>query len=698
MVNILKERTNKNKRTIIIITALLTMLIAIAWVQVIQGAEPTPDPIFSEPENLKDNVKFWKLIYTEISLKEGLIHHREYPMIIYKKLDLGNRTGRSYSNYLRYHINQVKQTLIDLKTKPAAKRTVQEQEIVLLFKKYASIEELKTAHQEVRFQQGQKERYKEGLQRSSAYMPHILAVFQQYGIPARIAYLPHVESSFNPKAYSRVGAAGIWQFMRRTGQLYMKIDYRIDERWDPITSSIAAAKLLRYNYKELQSWPLAITAYNHGLASIKRAVQLTGSRDLGVIIEKYQNRRFKFASKNFYGCFLAASEIAANPTLYFSDIDYRPPHRFNEISLKKHIRPRTLTKNLGISQELLQEFNPAVRPIVWKRQLPIPPGYKLRIPIAIPKENLDKQLSVASVKEEESPTRSSAQHYYTIRKGDTLIGVSRRFNIPIDELILANEIHREDHIYIGQVLVIPGKEKPASRTASIPSQPSSSTPDAHREGEANKIVTPVSTSSAPESAQTTTSSSETPSSLPMEDKTSIVTSPATEALETQKSSDAFDASLYYLDTRIITGRNQVEITTSFDETLAHYGEWLRVPIRDLRRINRNIRHIRLKERIRIPLKPEDLESFNATRLEFHMAQEEDFYNQYKVLKIKHRKVENGDTLWSICNRDEQIPIWLSKKFNRHIDIEKLKVNMTIDIPVVVPKNGTPPPANLLEFQ
>ena len=118
-------------------------------------------------------------------------------------------------------------------------------------------------------------------------------------MPVELSVLPHVESSFNPEAYSHVGAAGIWQFIRSTGKRYMQIDHLIDERMDPFASTKAAAKLLRHNYQLTQSWPLALTAYNHGVASMRRAINTLGTRDIAVIVRKYKGRAFGFASRNF---------------------------------------------------------------------------------------------------------------------------------------------------------------------------------------------------------------------------------------------------------------------------------------------------------------------------------------------------------------------------------------------------------------
>ena len=111
------------------------------------------------------------------------------------------------------------------------------------------------------------------MQISGQYMIFLKKIFKKYDLPEELIVLPHVESSFNYKAYSSAGAAGIWQFTRGTGKQYLKISYEVDERLDPILSTEAAAKLLKRNYEVLGSWPLAITAYNHGAYGMKRAVK-----------------------------------------------------------------------------------------------------------------------------------------------------------------------------------------------------------------------------------------------------------------------------------------------------------------------------------------------------------------------------------------------------------------------------------------
>lgn len=656
--------------------------------------------VFPTPDNLKDNVAFWKRVYTQLSLKEGVIHDRDFPLIIYKRLTIGKRSGRTRSRFVRKYTREMSYKLKRLANKKPHQYTPDEENIAAMFKKHASMAELKDAYRRVRFQQGQKERFKKGLERSGKYMSYIRSIFKIYKIPERICYLPHVESSFNYKAYSRVGAAGMWQFMRSTGRRYMKIDYRIDERRDPIKATIAAAKLLRYNYEQTKSWPLAITAYNHGLVSIKRAIRVTKSRDIGVIIDKYKNRRFKFASKNFYGCFLASSEIAANAEKYFDDINYQLPFAYNEVQLKSYLRPRTLAKQLSIPESRLADMNPALRSIVFRRQLPIPKGFKLRIPHTISQEEAAGKL--ASLPSSVNKKATGDQHYYTVRRGDTLYRISRIFGVSTEGLIIANEISRENRIYIGQVLRIPGKDsrgkkRIVKRNKKTPTAAAPPPPDSQPKPEP-----PVPT---PETKTKNTDSqpqNPIPSVLPLpqwmiEDRSTQVEIPykppssdgeVAQALNGKKFSDAFDATLYHLDVRIISAKRHALVQVAIGETLGHYADWLSTSVRHLRRLNPRTYRLRVDQTIKIPLKHQNtFGHFNAKRLEYHMAQEEDFYNLYSVVDTKSRKLAYGDTLWSICNRDEEIPLWLLKKFNRETDLENLKVGMELTIPVVSSRNG-----------
>ena len=229
---------------------------------------------------------------------------------------------------------------------------------------------LRDATQRIRFQLGQSDRFKEGLIRSSSWQTHIAETFANQGLPAELAVLPHVESSFNAAAYSKVGAAGLWQFMRSTGRRYMRVDEAVDERLDPYRSTEAAAQLLAYNYQVLGTWPLALTAYNHGAAGMRRARETVGTDDFVKINRTYNSRTFGFASRNFFPSFLAALTIDENPEKYFGPLDRRPELKFREVAMPAYVRLTTLERTLGLDREQLRTLNPAWRAADLQRHAP----------------------------------------------------------------------------------------------------------------------------------------------------------------------------------------------------------------------------------------------------------------------------------------------------------------------------------------
>ncbi len=130
-----------------------------------------------------------------------------------------------------------------------------------------------------------------------------------------------VESMFNPQAKSKVGAYGLWQIMPNTAKLYgLNVDENVDERGDTRRATHVAAQLLAENYRSLQSWPLAINAYNSGQGTLQAAIRQLGTRDIGTIIQQFRGGVYGFASRNFYPSFLAALEVYNNYPRYFGTL------------------------------------------------------------------------------------------------------------------------------------------------------------------------------------------------------------------------------------------------------------------------------------------------------------------------------------------------------------------------------------------
>ena len=294
-------------------------------------------------------------------------------MTIYKKLDLRSlyethadrpRTlARLRKQRVEREIRHIRATLRKLhRANKATRLTAEERRIQRLFSDIPGSRKFLRAAAEdrVRSQTGIGEKFRQGIQISGRYLDEMEAIFRQAGLPVGLTRLPLVESTFNINAYSKAGAAGVWQFIRSTGRLFMRVDGLIDERRDPILAARAAAKLLKANYDRLGTWPLAITAYNHGQAGMARAVRKLGTTDIARIIRSYKSRRFGFASRNFYPEFLAALEVEKNATAYFGEIKRDAPFRYDEIALDGYLSLGVAARCANISTERLIEFNPAL--------------------------------------------------------------------------------------------------------------------------------------------------------------------------------------------------------------------------------------------------------------------------------------------------------------------------------------------------
>lgn len=697
----------------------------------ISNAKPTTtsDEFFPTPEILKDRVEFWKKIYSEFTLNDGVIHDRDYPAIIYKKI---------YGNINTSNIKKLKENAVAslniINTQPKSAWSKDEIEIAERFKQNGIADKMKDASERIRFQQGQADRFRQGLIRSGLYLDTIRSILSQYRVPERLAYLPHVESSFNTSAYSKVGAAGLWQFMRSTGLLFgMKINYSIDERRDPVIATKGAAKYLASAYRELQAWPLAITSYNHGVNGMKRAVKATGSRDLGYIIQNYESKSFKFASSNFYSCFLAASEIAENYKNYFPNLSLHPKLQFNDYTLSHYIRPDILCKYLNISLNQLITLNPSIRSAVFEQKNKLPAGYTIHIPPTLTSEMI--QTALASIPDSLKSNRPDHKQYYKVKKGDNLIKIAARLGVSVQDLARENRIRRKSRIIIGQLLRVPSEksakmpivaavtnQKATKKLADSPAKESSVQPVVSKTEAPQEIVqNETQLKLPPEEIKPDVKKSDmalanvnkkpinvapvkitepvvTDSAAPVADSLKeVAITPADENKEPKQNERPniegnIDISIYNLDITSSVAGKTAELTVSIDETIGHYANWLGISTSRIRKLNKMGRgsDIRMNKRLLIPVNKKDiLNQFNESRLEYHMAIEEDFYAQYKVSEVKQHLIQKRETLWNIFNSNDSentVPLWLFKKYNKQLDLNRLIPGTAIWIPVIADKN------------
>lgn len=414
---------------------------------------------------IQPNVKFWEDVYSRYTTKQGILHDSEDLSRIYAVIDLldweESDSARINNERIRDAKKRISEILKDLSTGKTPE-TAAEQRIAALFPPQRHTTYLQAADN-VRLQIGQKDRYFEGLIRSGRYLPHIKQIFAAAGLPTDLAYLPHVESSFNSKAYSKAGAAGLWQFTRATGEDYMTVNSLVDERLDPYLATTAAAQLLKDNYEQLKTWPLALTAYNHGRTGVLRAVNDMGSYEN--IFKSYDQGAFKFASRNFYAEFLAAMRVAKR---YERDpkITMDRPESTMTFRLKEGLPITRLRATLGVSHDELIRLNPALTKPVQEGQKSVPKGFLVRIPATKqkPAQLAQKKPSLPATKEirpapvvatQKNQRTSTPRNRYTVKKGDTLYSIARNFQTTPQQVLAANGKRPAESIKIGESLFIP---------------------------------------------------------------------------------------------------------------------------------------------------------------------------------------------------------------------------------------------------
>jgi len=403
-----------------------------------------PPDLFPQPPELKPAIDFWIKVYTEVDTQSGFLHDSQNLSVIYTALELDRRI-------IERERSQIQEDLRVLAGGKRSDLSRNQQEVLDLWPADVSNETLRTAANNVRWQLGQSDRFLGGLRRSGAYRAHINQVTREKNLPLELGVLPHVESSFNPGAYSSASAAGMWQFTRLTGKRFMRIDHIVDERMDPYTSAGAAMSLLEYNYSVLGTWPLALTAYNHGAGGISRAVRQTGTQDIEKIIANYRGRAFGFASRNFYVQFLAVIHVENNAQRYFGDIRLDQAPSFYEVKTDAFIDAEVFARSVGISLEQLQADNRALRPAVWEGNKRIPRGYTIKVrETAVSPGNL-----LARIPDDFKFAMQTPDVAYVVERGDSLSVIASRFNTSVNRLVSLNQLPSRHRISIGQRLLLP---------------------------------------------------------------------------------------------------------------------------------------------------------------------------------------------------------------------------------------------------
>jgi membrane-bound lytic murein transglycosylase D len=296
-----------------------------------------------------------------------------------------------------------------------------------------------------RFQTGYLRGITEGrLARAGRYLPMILDIFKEKGLPEELVFTAMIESGFNPVAVSRAGAKGLWQFMAPTARLYgLRVDRWLDERLDPEKSTVAAANYLRDLYAQFGSWDLAQAAYNAGEVRVQQAIQRTGTRDFWVL-----HRRSPVLlpeTKNFVPAVQAATLIGQQPEQYGFTVVPEEPVRYDVVTVPKGSRLLRLAALSGVAPGELEQLNPEL----WQKQTPPDAPYELKIPLGTAGA---VQAAVEMDKAPRKMTPAPRAGVHVVKAGDTVWRIARDYGVSSTQIVRWNGLDRPDRIFPGEHL------------------------------------------------------------------------------------------------------------------------------------------------------------------------------------------------------------------------------------------------------
>jgi membrane-bound lytic murein transglycosylase D len=623
------------------------------------------------PDALQDEVDFWKRVFAEVPSDQALVHDNRYLSVVYEVVPVPRNISwqkqRRQSEIVR---DKYRDILLQIAEGDRSSLSKEQARVLALWPADVSNNELRQASRRVRFQGGLSDRFVAGLQRSGNWRDYITQQLSEQQVPNELVALPHVESSFNPAAGSSVGAVGLWQFTRSTGSRFMQIDNVVDERRDPFVSSAAAAQLLSYNHSILNSWPLAITAYNHGVAGMRRAVEQLGTDDIDAVVHNYGGKRFGFASRNFYVAFLAASEVDSNYANYFGAVQLDPPANDLLVSLPAYVEFDTLSQVFGLSENDLRRYNPSLMPSVLEGTKYVPKGFRLRLPY---EPALNPELVVAGIPAQNRYASQTPDLYHKVRSGDSLSVIAARYDTSVRELVALNNLGSKHFIRAGQVLKLPYSEArntipenqykvksgdTLSEIAARAGTTRSQLAKLNNLGSGNQIyagqVLLVRAVPGPVAAPVVIAAPEPVAVVAIEPEPEPelaelveLTDPAAEslALPDMAAAETDDAgiSVSTVDPSNYEVAEDGTIQVQASETMGHYADWLNVSTQSLRELNGyNFQQpLVIGARVRLKFPNVPVTEFTDRRVQYHKELQETFFVRYRIVGAQQHTLRRG---------------------------------------------------------
>jgi membrane-bound lytic murein transglycosylase D len=424
----------------------------------------------------------------------------------------------------------------------------------------------------------------------------------------------------------------------------------LDERNDPFAASRAAGKLLAYNYSITGNWPMAITAYNHGLGGVRRAMREYGDTAYVDILRGYNGRTFGFASRNFYVAFLAAMHVDLNAEQYFPGLVVDEPVDYASVTLESYLSLQDLAGAIGVSEARLVEFNQAIQATIETGNKHLPRGFTVRVPRAVLDAEIDQL--VAAIPAERWQNEQLPDMFHTVARGDTLSQIAETYKTRVSTLVALNGLRNSHSIRAGQQLRLPAAGPAPAVVAAA----------AVDDTEIASVVEPE-PEPEPEVAM----------AAPLVATQDLVAA-TPDTVQTTLLSDPSDYS--------VAADGTIEIHPL--ETLGHYGDWLEIKTQRLRDLNGLAFRtpVEVGDRIRLDLNTVDAATFEARREEFHRRQQDAFFREHVITGIEEHRVAAGESVWILSLRKYDVPIWLFRQYNPELDLHNVRAGTRVQFPLL----------------
>jgi membrane-bound lytic murein transglycosylase D len=667
---------------------------------------------FPCPDELKPKIEFWVRIFQEFKKTQAVFHDSETPEMIYSVIESDTFCSQGRKNSpIEIERSRIKNVLKSIQEKQSSGSTAysSEEQTIVNQMKASKTFELDKATDRIRCQNGVREQFEKALSRYRYYKNDVTEILKGANLPEEIQYLPFVESSYNPLAYSKVGAAGLWQIMPKTARvLGLKINASIDERLDPILATKAATRYFDQAYSTMINTatnkgfdarpttlaPYVMTSYNYGITGMKNALSAHGT-DFMYMMNNYKGKSFRVAVKNFYASFLAAKHIVMNESTYFQRVEPYQFPAFNTLNVPRNMSATKFSENFSIPVETLRELNPVLTKRVWSGVQPIPQNFPLKIPQGSSPESVSKEIAALSSDQIEVKIRS-----YRVERGDNLCGIAKNFDVSCSELMKANGLSGRAMIRVGQVLNIPGKEtKPyiAPKETRVAAKATSAQQQSILVMDEKPTVLSAPDALAPVVPAPQVPVIETPPQIaavnpPTAQVVAPQPVPENQPVVTGSGEIAPSTTDWLLVTQTNDKTPRYFIRVESEETLGHFSDWIEgTTTQSLRNLNKIAysKALSVGQKVYLPIQNEEQKAaFEKKRIEYHQTLEEGFEDRFNVIAFTTYQVKRGDNEWTVSDK-LQIPMWLIRKYNPVVVQKSIRAGDTLTVPLLKEKAVEP---------